>query len=64
MTRRVILELDLNENDFDALTRLITDRQSVAQCVAPSDPRMRSRVLDLLEQICAAVEKNPANGGQ
>ncbi|WP_339466775.1 hypothetical protein [Pseudomonas sp. EA_65y_Pfl2_P74] len=64
MTRRVILELDLNENDFDALTQLIADRQGVAQYISPSDPRVRSRVVDLLVQIGAAVERIPMTDGQ
>ena len=60
MTRRVILELDLNENDFDALTQLVADPQSVARTIAPDDPRVRSRVIDLLVQIGEAVERIPA----
>lgn len=60
MTRKMILELDLNENDFDALTRLIENPESVARTVAPDDPRVRSRVIDLLVQIGDAVEEIPA----
>ncbi|THF32275.1 hypothetical protein E5170_11480 [Pseudomonas atacamensis] len=64
MTRRVILELDLNENDFDALTLLVADPQSVARTIAPDDPRVRSRVTDLLVQIGEAVERIPATVAQ
>lgn len=64
MTRRVILELDLNENDFDALTQLVADPQSVARTIAPDDPRVRTRVIDLLVQIGEAVERIPATVAQ
>lgn len=60
MTRKVILELDLNENDFEALTRLIENPESVARTIAPDDARVRSRVIDLLVQIGDAVERTPA----
>ena len=64
MTRRVMLELDLNENDIDALIQLVADPQSVALSIAPTDPRMRSRVIDLLVQIGDAVERIPATALQ
>jgi hypothetical protein len=60
MTRKVILELDLNENDFEALTRLIENPESVARTIAPDDARVRSRLIDLLVQIGDAVERPPA----
>ncbi|WP_460371899.1 hypothetical protein ACOYXF_09990 [Pseudomonas sp. Tul1A2] len=64
MTRKVILELDLNENDFDALTQLIADPKSIALTIAPKDPRMQGRVIDLLVQIGDAVERIPTTAPQ
>lgn len=55
MTRHVILNLDLNENDFDALSLLLTKPHAVAQLLAPGDVRQQSRVIDVLTELRGAM---------
>lgn len=56
MTRRLVLNLDLNENDFEALSLLLAQPQAVAQLVAPQDAREQARVIDVLCEMAVAVE--------
>ncbi|WP_449106285.1 hypothetical protein [Pseudomonas mohnii] len=55
MTRRITLNLDLNENDLDALRFLLASPVLVAKAVAPDDVREQSRIVDLLAEIAAGV---------
>lgn len=55
MTRRITLNLDLNENDLDALRTLLASPALVAKTVAPGDVREQSRIIDVLAEIAAGV---------
>ncbi len=57
MTRRVVLNLDLNENDFEALSLLLAQPQAVAQLVAPQNAREQARVIDVLCEMAGAIEE-------
>lgn len=55
MTRRITLNLDLNENDLDALRILLASPALVAKAVAPGDIREQSRIVDVLVEIASGV---------
>jgi len=57
MTRRLVLNLDLNENDFEALSLLLAQPQAIAQLVAPQDVREQARVFDVLCEMATSVEE-------
>ncbi|WP_397458760.1 hypothetical protein AB3464_01495 [Pseudomonas asplenii] len=55
MTRKLLIELELNENDFDALERLLQQPERLADSVAAQDPRERSRMVHVLEALASAI---------
>lgn len=55
MTTRTAFDLDLNENDLDALRTLLDQSVAVAKAAAPSDPREQARIIDLLAEIKAQL---------
>ncbi len=57
MTRRITLNLDLNENDLDALQAVLSNPASVAKAIAPSDPREQIRIVDVLAEMAEALPR-------
>lgn len=57
MTRHITISLDLNENDYDALQRLLNKKSTVAQALAPADYREQARIIDVLNSISGEVSK-------
>ena len=57
MTRKITLNLDLNENDLDALQALLSSPAAVAKAIAPSDPREQIRIIDVLAEMAGGVTK-------
>jgi hypothetical protein len=57
MTRKITLNLDLNENDLDALQALLSSPAAVAKAIAPSDPREQIRIIDVLAEMAGGVAK-------
>ncbi|AKV06118.1 hypothetical protein B723_06790 [Pseudomonas fluorescens NCIMB 11764] len=55
MTRRITLNLDLNENDLDALQVVLANPAAIARSVAPNDPREQIRIVDVLAEIAGGV---------
>lgn len=55
MTRRITLNLDLNENDLEALMAVLASPAAVAKAVAPSDPREQIRIVDVLAEMAGGV---------
>lgn len=55
MTRRIILNLDLNENDLDALQAVLANPRAVAVAVAPNDPWEHARIVDVLVEMAGSV---------
>lgn len=57
MTRRITLNLDLNENDLDALQAVLSNPAAVAKAIAPRDPREQIRIVDVLAEMAGGVAK-------
>ncbi|HBO1819676.1 hypothetical protein N5I19_04590 [Pseudomonas chengduensis] len=57
MTRKITLNLDLNENDLDALQAVLSRPAAVAKAIAPSDPREQVRIVDVLAEMAGGVAK-------
>lgn len=57
MTRKITLNLDLNENDLDALQAVLSRPAAVAKAIAPSDPREQVRIVDVLDEMAGGVAK-------
>lgn len=57
MTRKITLNLDLNENDLDALQAVLSSPATVAKAIAPSDPREQIRIVDVLAEMTGGVAK-------
>lgn len=57
MTRKITLNLDLNENDLDALQAVLSSPATVAKAIAPSDPREQIRIVDVLAEMAGGVAK-------
>ncbi|MDH0625931.1 hypothetical protein N5C38_25460 [Pseudomonas chengduensis] len=57
MTRKITLNLDLNENDLDALQAVLSSPAAVARAIAPSDPREQIRIVDVLAEMAGGVAK-------
>lgn len=57
MTRKITLNLDLNENDLDALQAVLSSPAAVAKAIAPSDPREQIRIVDVLAEMAGGVAK-------
>lgn len=57
MTRKITLNLDLNENDLDALQAVLSRPAAVAKAIAPSDPREQVRIVDVLAEMAGEVAK-------
>lgn len=55
MTRRLVLTLDLNENDLDALHSLLNNPTAVAKAVAPLDHREQARIIDVLTEMAGCL---------
>ncbi|WP_017245124.1 hypothetical protein [Stutzerimonas stutzeri] len=55
MTRKITLNLDLNENDLDALQVLLSSPAAVAKAIAPSDLREQIRIIDVLAEMASGV---------
>lgn len=55
MTLRLVLNLDLNENDLDALHSLSNYPTAVAKAVAPLDHREQARIIDVLTEIAGCL---------
>jgi hypothetical protein len=55
MTRKITLNLDLNENDLDALQAVLSSPAAVAKAIAPSDPREQIRIVDVLAEMAGGV---------
>jgi hypothetical protein len=55
MTRKITLNLDLNENDLDALQAVLSSPAAVARAIAPSDPREQIRIVDVLAEMAGGV---------
>ncbi|WP_394234476.1 hypothetical protein [Pseudomonas anguilliseptica] len=57
MTRKITLNLDLNENDLDALQAVLSSPAAVAKAISPSDPREQIRIIDVLAEMAGGVAK-------
>lgn len=57
MTRKITLNLDLNENDLDALQALLSSPTAVAKVIAPGDPREQVRIIDVLAEMAGGIAK-------
>ncbi|WP_312246351.1 hypothetical protein [Stutzerimonas nitrititolerans] len=57
MTRRLVLSLDLNENDLDALHALLDNPAVVAKAVASLDQREQVRIIDVLAQMACSLDE-------
>ncbi|WP_289931052.1 hypothetical protein [Pseudomonas aeruginosa] len=57
MTRRIILSLDLNENDLDALQMVLANPAAIARSVAANDPREQIRIVDVLAEMAGGVSE-------
>jgi tripartite-type tricarboxylate transporter receptor subunit TctC len=55
MTRRITLNLDLNENDLDALQVVLANPALVAKAAAPNDPREQIRIVDVLAEMAGGI---------
>lgn len=55
MTRRLVLNLDLNENDLDALHALLNNPTVVAKAIAPFDHRDQVRIIDVLAEMADSL---------
>ncbi|WDH32413.1 MULTISPECIES: hypothetical protein [Pseudomonas] len=55
MTRRLLIELELNSNDMEALERLLEQPERLADSVAAQDPRERSRMVYALKELASAI---------
>lgn len=55
MTRLITLNLDLNENDFEALQAVLANPRAVAAAVAPNDPWEHARIVDVLVEMAGSV---------
>lgn len=55
MTRRIALNLDLNENDLDALQAVLAKPKAVAVAVAPNDPWEHARIVDVLVEMAGSI---------
>lgn len=55
MTRKLLIELELNANDWDALDHLLEQPERLAESVAAQDPRERSRIVHVLRELAAAI---------
>ena len=55
MTRRITLNLDLNENDLDALQAVLAKPRAVAVAVAPTDPWEHARIVDVLVEMAGSI---------
>lgn len=60
MTRRLLIELELNANDLDALERLLEHPERLAESVAAQDPRERSRIVYVLRELASAIRDQAA----
>jgi len=60
MTRRLLIELELNANDLDALERLLEQPERLAESVAAQDPRERSRIVYVLRELASAIRDQAA----
>lgn len=58
MTRRITLNLDLNENDLDALQVVLANPAIIAKAVAPNDPREQIRIVDVLAEIAGNMAES------
>jgi hypothetical protein len=57
MTRRLVLSLDLNENDLDALHALLDNPAVVAKAVASLDQREQVRIIDVIAQMACSLDE-------
>ncbi|BAV75225.1 hypothetical protein TRE132_32460 [Pseudomonas chlororaphis subsp. aurantiaca] len=57
MTRRLVIELELNSNDMEALERLLEQPERLADSVAAQDPRERSRIIHALQELASAIRR-------
>lgn len=55
MTRKLLIELELNANEWDALDHLLEQPERLAESVAAQDPRERSRIVHVLRELAAAI---------
>ncbi|MCO7577808.1 MULTISPECIES: hypothetical protein [Pseudomonas chlororaphis group] len=55
MTRRITLNLDLNENDLDALQVVLANPELIAKAVAPNDPREQIRIVNVLVDMAGCM---------
>ncbi|MCQ9390191.1 hypothetical protein PS865_02577 [Pseudomonas fluorescens] len=60
MTRKLMIELELNANDWDALERLLEQPERLALSVAAQDPRERSRIVYVLKELASAIRDQAA----
>ncbi|WP_191487898.1 hypothetical protein [Pseudomonas sp. FEN] len=60
MTRKLLIELELNANDLDALERLLEQPERLAESVAAQDPRERSRIVHALRELASAIRDQAA----
>lgn len=60
MTRKLLIELELNANDWDALERLLEQPERLAESVAAQDPRERSRIVYVLRELASAIRDQAA----
>ncbi|MEE4084276.1 hypothetical protein [Pseudomonas viridiflava] len=60
MTRKLLIELELNANDWDALERVLEQPERLAESVAAQDPRERSRVVYVLRELASAIRDQAA----
>ncbi|MBK5373332.1 hypothetical protein JFT81_01620 [Pseudomonas sp. TH43] len=60
MTRKLLIELELNANDWDALERLLEQPERLAESVAEQDPRERSRIVYVLRELASAIRDQAA----
>lgn len=61
MTRRITLNLDLNENDLDALQVVLANPAAIARSVAPNDSREQIRIIDVLAEMAGGLTEALAN---
>ncbi|MFN9528351.1 MAG: hypothetical protein ACK561_06700 [Pseudomonadaceae bacterium] len=62
MTRKITLNLDLNENDLDALQAVLCSPAAIAKAIAPSDPREQIRIIDVLTEMAGGLAKACGHG--
>lgn len=62
MTRQIKLQLELNENDLDALMQLLANPAAAAEAVAPKDPRQQMRIVDVLTVVVCGVSQAIGQG--